>query len=287
MLEKYTCYLSIKYRVEMLKDVKYKGVICQYEDIGEGMPVILLHGFCLDNSIWDEVKGQLSKSCRLMLPDLPGFGNSFSDKKDFTIDWYVDMLKELLEYNEIEHCVLLGHSLGGYIALAFAERYPGKLLGFGLINSTAQSDTEERAIDRTKAIKFIKKHGSKGYINELIPKIFSKSYQSSHSKTVEKYKLRALKYEDETITSLLASMKDRPDKSEIIKASKMPLTLIAGKYDETYTLESTLSQASLADMTHFNLLNSGHMSMIESPSDFICSINKFIEHIGMINVDLR
>ena len=132
----------------MQKKFHYKKTQIVYKTSGEGLPVILLHGFGEDATIWDKQVSYLKDHCQLITPDLPGSGLSSFDDADAensdSIEYYADMIEALLKYEDINSCILLGHSMGGYITLAFAEKYPEKLRGFGLIHSTAFADTEEK-----------------------------------------------------------------------------------------------------------------------------------------------
>lgn len=129
----------------MEKRFEYIGSDVYYEVYGSGKPVVLLHGFAEDNTIWNGQVSFLEQHCLLIIPDLPGSGRSpLLTKEDASIEDYADVVHALLNFENIEKCLLFGHSMGGYITLAFAEKFPGKLAGFGLVHSTAFEDNEEK-----------------------------------------------------------------------------------------------------------------------------------------------
>ncbi len=127
-----------------------------YDDLGRGEEVVvLLHGFCESKALWEDFEEELSDSYRVLNIDLPGFGESQLNESNITMEWYASQINGLLEELNIEKVVIVGHSLGGYVGLAFAKLYTSKLLGLGLIHSNAFPDTEERIHSRNKTLKFL------------------------------------------------------------------------------------------------------------------------------------
>ena len=139
----------------MQKFFIYQTATISYSVQGKGKPVVLLHGFGEDSSIWDQQVLFLKEHCLLIVPDLPGSGKSDLLKlkvepDPISIDDYADCIYSLLQHEAIPFCIMLGHSMGGYITLAFAEKYPLLLEGFGLIHSTAYADSEEKKTEPRK-----------------------------------------------------------------------------------------------------------------------------------------
>ncbi len=163
-------------RLIMEKKFQFNGAEIFYKVLGSGQPVVLLHGFAEDNNIWEEQVDFLQPHCHLILPDLPGSGKSQMLQKDnVTIEDYATCINALLENEDIDRCLLLGHSMGGYITLAFAELYPGKLQAFGFVNSTAFADNEEKKSVRQKGIKMIAEHGVYPFLKNTAPNLFSET----------------------------------------------------------------------------------------------------------------
>src|SRR5215471_2592237 len=133
-----------------------------YRIEGDGLPLVLLHGFGEDSNVWNEQIDFLKAYCKLIIPDIPGSGRSAfkeneSDAK--TIDYYAECIHALLQNERINNCLMLGHSMGGYIVLAFAEKYP-ILKGYGFIHSTAFADSEEKKQNRKRGIEMMEEYGS-------------------------------------------------------------------------------------------------------------------------------
>src|SRR5215210_649891 len=136
-------------------------------------PVILVHGFGEDHSVWDQQARHLEKNCRLIVPDLPGSGKA--KLGDVSMEGMADHLKNILEEQSVSSCIMIGHSMGGYVTLAFAEKYPEMLAGFGLFHSSAYADSEEKKATRRKAIDFIRKNGTKEFLKTSVPNLIAKN----------------------------------------------------------------------------------------------------------------
>ena len=149
-----------------LMDRTFAGVA--YRKIGNGPAVILVHGFGEDGNIWKNQEEILSEKYTLILPDIPGSGgqSDLLSEKDHPVQIsdYAESIKEIIDEEKLESFILIGHSMGGYIALAFAEKYPGILKALGLFHSSAFADSEEKKATRTKAIEFIHEHGSEAFL---------------------------------------------------------------------------------------------------------------------------
>jgi pimeloyl-ACP methyl ester carboxylesterase len=161
----------------MIKSIQYKAAKIHYRVLGAGSPVLLLHGFGEDSRIWEGTIADLSKQFLLIVPDLPGSGPSQLMQGEISMESMAEAVLEILK-NEIPDLsaapvnrkpVLIGHSMGGYITLAFAEKYPQLLKAFGLFHSTAFADSEEKKQVRQKSIAFIRQHGAAKFIEQSTP----------------------------------------------------------------------------------------------------------------------
>lgn len=159
-----------------------------YRDIGKGDAIVLLHGFCGSYAYWDKLIPQLSEEHRVIVPDLPGSGCSAFSKGNYEIEYMADILNELLNYLEIDKVTLCGHSLAGYITLAFAEKYEERLRGFSLIHSTAQPELEGLKVELDASIKLVDSVDENTMIDRLIPKIFAVENLETYSVDAEEAK---------------------------------------------------------------------------------------------------
>lgn len=237
-----------------------------YKVYGEGRPVILLHGFGEDSNIWEPQIKFLEPHFRLIVPDIPGTGES-ELVPDANIDTYADIIKELCDIETgmiLEGAVLIGHSMGGYITLAFAEKYPQYLKSFGLFHSSAFADAEEKKETRRKAIEFIKEKGAGSFIKTSTPNLFTESYKEKHPAKVAKLIEEGKKFTNEALIQYYEAMIARPDRTGILKSYQQPILFIIGEHDKAIPFEDSMKQCHLPSQSHVHILReSAHMGMWE------------------------
>jgi pimeloyl-ACP methyl ester carboxylesterase len=258
------------------KKVTLQDSTIAYIDQGEGKPIVLLHGFCGSSRYWEHVILELSGSFRVIAPDLPGHGKSGPLKGSSSIENLADQVKNFLDELNLQEVTMFGHSLGGYITLAFAEKYSKQLNGFSLIHSTAFPDSEESKKGRQANIEKVNQSGIYSLIDGLVPKLFSPDNQD------ENYVGAAMEIgyttSAEGAIDALNAMKDRPDRNQVLEASAMPVLLIAGEQDQIIPAEKTFS-VSKANIKQSIIKDSGHMSMYENPHDLIKELQDYLSTI--------
>lgn len=248
-----------------------------YKVTGSGKAVVLLHGFIEEGSMWAPMVRSLAKNYKVIVPDLPGFGKSPLQTSELSMEWYAEQVHEMLKAEKVKKCTMLGHSMGGYITLAFAEKYDDMLTGFGLINSHCYADSAEKKANRKKSIEFIKKHGAKPFVKELYHTIFSEAYIKQNKKVVNGMIAKAELYSIEALTAATAAMMNREDKSAVLKNSKVPVLLIGGKEDQAAPLEAQLKQAPLANETYLHIYaNCKHMCLYEKKKETLTAVKNFL-----------
>ena len=234
-----------------------------YSIEGEGIPVVLLHGFLESSTMWD----YLSLSClemKFIRIDLPGHGKSIRFSNDNpTIDYFASCVIEVLDELKINQFHVLGHSMGGYVALNIVRRFPQRLFTCGLLNSNFWSDSEDKKRDRTRVVEIVRKNKNI-FINEAIPRLFHNQH-SYHSE------IASLIHDAKTMTSdaiafASIAMRDREDNTDLVnKLSQVEIYIIQGDEDKTIPLE--VMKKNLLLMDKLNIIsNSGHMSHIEQSS---------------------
>jgi pimeloyl-ACP methyl ester carboxylesterase len=252
----------------MDKWIKFNGADCFYKVEGRGKAVMLVHGFIEEGAMWDGLAPTLAKSYKVIIPDLPGFGKSPLPVTELSMEWYAEYLLEILKAEKISRLILLGHSMGGYIILNFAEKYGNMLSGFGLLNAHCFEDTPQKKENRVKGIDFIRKHGTQLFVRELYNSIFHDSYKKKHKKLIESLIEKAQKYTPQAVMSANAAMMNRKDKSDVLKNATVPVLFIDGEEDEAAPLPLTLKQASYPPIADFNLFSqSKHMSVFERKAE--------------------
>ncbi|MGE7601475.1 alpha/beta fold hydrolase [Peribacillus sp. NPDC097675] len=244
-----------------------------YIDSGEGKDTLLfIHGFCGSREYWQKVLPKLKEKYRVIAVDLRGHGASDSNAGSFSIEDLAEDVALFLEEQSIEKVYLFGHSLGGYITLAFAERYPDKLNGFSLVHSTAFPDDEAGKEGRMSSIEKIETAGMPAFIDGLIPKLFA-DQDDPHIELVKKigYQTR----ETGAIGSLHA-MRNREDKNYVLKDTELPVLLVAGEKDKVIPPEKTFSVKG-KHIREVILESCGHMGMLEAPDQLAREIERFVE----------
>jgi pimeloyl-ACP methyl ester carboxylesterase len=234
-----------------------------YTKEGKGeTAVVLLHGFGEDSSIWKDQIPDLV-SYRLIIPDLPGTGSS-EMIDDMSMAGLAEVVKKIIDSENIKKFILIGHSMGGYIALAFAEKYSTMLLGLGLFHSTAFADSEEKIKTRQKGIQFIKDNGAFPFLKNMIPGLYSEESKKEKSFLIDQHLEASKSFSKEALVSYYESMIKRPDRTNVLKTSTVPVLFIAGKEDAAVPLEDILTQSHLAEVSFIYILeHSGHMGMVE------------------------
>jgi pimeloyl-ACP methyl ester carboxylesterase len=259
------------------KILNLKNLTLAYLDKGNGKPIVLLHGFCGSSLYWEKVIPELSKNYRVIAPDLPGHGESTILNENYMIEEDIaDIVKNLLDELNIQKVTMFGHSLGGYITLAFAEKYGERLNGFSIIHSTAFPDSEEAKQGRVANVEKVKEEGIHSLINGLVPKLFSPD--NLEENYVDSAKRIGYATSPQGAISTLIAMKDRPDRNSVLESIQLPVLLIAGEKDQIIPSEKTFS-VSKSNIKHTLIKNSGHMSMYENPKELISAINEYLSNI--------
>ena len=231
-----------------------------YDRRGQGAPLILIHGFPLDHSIWDEVTSLLAPTFELILPDLRGFGESVSPAPVWTITDLAADVASLLDHLGIESAFLAGHSMGGYVALAFAQNYPNRVRGLALVASQTAADTPEKREGRFAQARQIAEDGIGETVAGMTPKL-------SPDARVQKFvhdlmrKQKAAGY----IGSLKA-IAERADTLSVLADSSFPVLLVHGEADALIPVGLAREiQAQVPRARLVELSGAGHMPMMESP----------------------
>ncbi|MEP6597598.1 MAG: alpha/beta hydrolase [Ginsengibacter sp.] len=271
--------------MENSKCFNYKNKNIHYRIFGKGMPVVLIHGFSEDGNIWNKLIEDLQKKYLLIVPDIPGSGKSeMLDGNSVPIEDYAEVIKTIIDSQlskvsqmaEVGVITLIGHSMGGYIALAFAEKYPELLNGLGLFHSSAFADDEEKKQTRYKAIDFIKANGCYAFLKTSIPNLFA---DKQHVQEMEALIEEGKKFRPEALIQYYQAMINRPDRTGVLKNFKKPVLFIIGEKDNAIPLQTSLQQCHLPEISHVHILNTGHMGMVEESRLSLHMIESFLQNI--------
>jgi pimeloyl-ACP methyl ester carboxylesterase len=267
----------------MKKAIQYKNKLLTYFVHGEGTPVILLHGFAETNTVWKNQANDLPVGFKFIIPDIPGSGASelFEiNGEHLTIDALAESIHSILVSENIERCILLGHSLGGYVTLAFAEKYPGKLKAFGLVNSTAFPDSKERKQIRLRGIEMMQSYGGYAFVKATTPNLFSGSFKEKNPQVVDELTEEGKNFETKNLQEYAYAAMGRKDKTEVLKKSNVPVLFVIGTEDVAAPLKDLLKQVHLPEVSYIHILkDTGHMSMLETPEKLNRILKNFVNEI--------
>jgi pimeloyl-ACP methyl ester carboxylesterase len=260
-----------------MKQILYKNTSISFSDIGKGTAVVLLHGFLENKTMWRELVPSLAKKNRVISIDLLGHGETDCLGYIHSMEENAEIVNAILSHLRIRKAVFIGHSMGGYVALAFAELHINKVKGLVLLNSTALEDSIERKINRDRAIKAVKQN----YINFVrmsIANLFSENNRDLLKNEIENVKLEALKTPLQGIVASLEGMKIRKDRQFILKETDFPKLLILGEKDGVLLYKDNVSQI-VATNTELISFPDGHMSHIENKEELEKVIVSFLYKI--------
>lgn len=242
-----------------------RSIEIAFKEEGQGMPVMLLHGFCGSSAYWNDIVPLLAPHYRLIVPDLPGHGQSGVPNTPYPIEAYADDLAELLRLLNVKEAVWLGHSLGGYITLAAAERHADLVSAFGLIHSTAFPDDDKGKSNRLRSIETILDSGIVPFVDGLIPKLFAPDHIDSMPHHIDDAKKIGYATPPDGAIAALKAMLGRPDRNSVLAHAACPILLLAGENDQLIKPEKTFSVHNQS-IKQVVLEHAGHMSMIEAPN---------------------
>lgn len=254
-----------------------------YVKTGAGPAVILLHGFGEDHYIFNSTVAMLEKTYTVYTPDLLGTGMSSINTfpSNFSIEYLADSIAALLQHEKIENCTLLGHSMGGYITVAFAKKYPQYLKGFGLLHSTALPDTPIKIENRLRGITFIQKFGAASFLETTAPNLFGSFTQKNHPQIITDFIQSIPAFTNEALTHYYQAMMARPDVTSVLEATQLPVLFILGDQDMPVALEDTLPQTKMPKRAYLYVLeNCGHMGMLEQPINFNKAVLDFLDKVN-------
>jgi pimeloyl-ACP methyl ester carboxylesterase len=262
------------------KSISYNGTTIGYFEEGNGFPLVFIHGFPFDHAAWTHgFIDAFTKNYRIILPDNAGFGKSGLPKEEVTMDYYADCIKAILDNEKISSCLMIGHSMGGYMVLNFAQRFPGYLKGFGLFSSTAYADDDAKKQNRIEVAGNARKMSASDFVTGMLHKLFGEQYAASHESEITALK----KYfgavaTAEGIAQASLAMGKRADTADVLKDAKVPVLFIIGKDDKVVPPEKTLPLTSFpAQSVIATLEGTGHMGMIETMEESQGKIQEWIE----------
>ena len=240
--------------------IRVSDINLNVESLGEGKPIVLLHGVGLDHTIWLEMAQLYQDQARFVVLDLRGEGKSETGNADHTLEQMADDVLGVLNQLGLEQVLLGGHSMGGYIALAFAERHPERLAGLALIATNAGRDSEEKKAQRYADAEAILKHGSHVLANSMSPKL-------SFDPQIQEYTRKLIAATDpQGLANTQFAIAQRPERLNVLAALACPVLIAAGKEDQIIPAAAVQVMVKVNPEAHSVFIpGAGHMPMMEAP----------------------
>jgi 3-oxoadipate enol-lactonase len=245
-----------------MEKIKINEIELAYTRRGKGTPLVLLHGYPLDHHLWDDVAPLLEDTFDLILPDLRGFGESTTVDSAFTVDDYASDIAGLLDQLGIQKTAIVGHSMGGYVALAFARLYPERVSGLGLVSSQVLADPPDRKEGRYKSAADVSDKGIGGVVETMTPKFTSdERLQAFARESMERQQPAAF-------IGALKAMAERMDSTPLLSSFKFPVVIIHGEADALIPIDRAREVKNAIPQAHLVELNgAGHMPMMEAKEE--------------------
>jgi len=250
-----------------------------YSEAGQGMPVVLLHGFPLSSAIWHEQQQKLGDRYRVITPDLRGHGRSPAPSGVYDMDLLARDVLALLDVLRVERAAIMGHSMGGYVALAAWKLAPERFLALGLIGSQTGADTEEGRQGRYKLADKVAAEGSQVMAAAMLPKLFAPGVLAETPIAAQVQQI-ILRTQPTGIIGTLKGMAVRPDCGTALADARIPVLLLTGDQDQIIpSAKAREMAAAIGTATLTTIAHAGHMPMLEQPAATTVALRTFLEGV--------
>lgn len=253
----------------------FKNTQISYTESGKGSALVFLHGFLENKNMWIPYEKYFTNKYRVITIDLLGHGESDNLGYIHTMEDQADMVHALLSDLRIRKATLIGHSMGGYVALAFAELYPDQVKSLVLVNASSRADSDERKINRDRAIQVVKKN-AKTFVSMAINNLFTDEAREQFQDQIDIIREEALQTSVQGIVASLEGMKIRNDREVLLHFGPYSKLVVTGNLDVIASEEEILDETKDADVTT-HILNCGHMAPLEKESELIQILHSFLK----------
>lgn len=265
--------------MEQHRTIMVDGHMVHYRDEGRNnkKTVVLLHGFLQNLDVWSSYVLSYMHDFRVLTIDLPGHGHTDTFGEVHSMDMMARVVKTVLDEAGVNQCVMVGHSMGGYVALAFAEKYPYSLRGLGLVNSHALCDSDSHRESRQAVCEQVMENRA-SYIVNFVPTLFDDSNRAALSQDIKDLQDQCLETRAEAIVAAQTGMMNRPSRIGVLQQLEVPVLFVYGKNDKRIPIEIAISQAMIPSHSEILLLDHvGHMSFMEEREYVKPRIKNFVD----------
>lgn len=252
------------------------GLELAYDDVGTGQPLLFVHAFPLNRTMWAPQVSALVERCRCVAADLRGFGDS-SAAPPYSMSQYADDLALLLDQLRIERTVLVGCSMGGYVAFEFWRRHRDRVRAMVLADTKSGADADEALERRRKLIDVARSDGATAVANLQIAGIVGKTTREKHPDSYDAVHRMMAQARVDGIVGALEAMMARPDSTPTLSTIDVPTLIVVGEEDVlTPPKDARALQAGIAGSTLEIIEQAGHLSSVERPAAFNHVLTEFL-----------
>ncbi len=259
---------------------RVRGIEMNYAEAGRGTPVVLLHGFPFNRSMWSEQVEALSTKFRVITPDLRGHGETTVTDDPATMEEMAEDVAALLDELQIERIALGGLSMGGYVALAFCRLFPRRVRALVLADTRAGADTEEARRNREESATRALKEGMNALAETMLPKSLAPATLAGNPKVVERVRRMMTETKPKGAAAALRGMAARRDQTSFLPEILAPTLIIVGSEDTlTPPKESELMRREIRGSRLVTIEGAGHVSNLERPEEFSRALTDFLNSL--------
>jgi pimeloyl-ACP methyl ester carboxylesterase len=259
----------------MQKSITFKNANISFSEEGKGITVVLLHGFLENKTMWKNIIAALSTRNRIVTIDLLGHGKSECLGYTHSMELFAETIEAVLKHLQIRKCILVGHSMGGYVALAFAEKHPQKIKGLCLMNATSNEDDKERKTLRTRANKMIQNNFT-NMVRMSFTNLFGEQSRLLFKEEINAALQEALQTPIQGYIAAQEGMKIRINRNAVLAENNFKKLLIIGENDPVLDFKSFVAEAKKTD-SQIVVFPNGHMPHIENKNALITTLKGFVK----------
>lgn len=254
-----------------------------YDDSGEGLPVVFLHGFPHDRNLWNAQRLALASQARCIVPDLRGFGHS-STHGPFSVDQYADDVIALLDALQIARAVVCGLSMGGYVAMALWRRHPDRVKALVFCDTKAGADSEEARAKRDELAALVRRDGARAIAEAQIQGMVGATTRERRPEVVAGMRAMMARQPVAGIVGALQALRDRPDSRETLRTISVPVLVVVGEDDvltpikEARAIAEALPTAARVRLEI--IAGAGHVPCLERPAATTHALSDFLSTLA-------
>lgn len=247
-----------------------------YYKTGSGPVILLVHGYPANRHLWRHVIPALAKKYTILLPDFFEQEGDWQEDRRTSTRQLARAFNDIFEHESVDRALIAGHSMGGYMGLAFAALYPQKLVGLSLIHSSPTGDDADRAEGRKKTVSILEKGGKGLFLKKMVPALFSETFRHTEPETVSRQLDEALAVNDEALVAFYRAIMERDETVDVTCHSKFPVQNIIGKKDTLANITKELAPQNLSNINFVSIYeDEAHMAMLENPAALLKDLLHF------------